>query len=584
MAITILDQNDKTELQQEIEEVRNMASESGSDNVPDYIVTEAERVAKAAQATRTAKSLVFPAMADMHLYAGNSNHENSLISAQYAGMGVTELKKRMHLDFIGYLGDYTGSSGNYTAEQAMSDITAFKETTDTNDTEIWCVGNHDLNYHSTSELLTLDEVYSHIGANADGVKPYADIERGYGYIDFENQKVRVIYLNTCDGSDWTHEEGENATSEWISPTQLQWLADTALDFTDKTTSSEWGIVVIGHHPLHYPLNCFNYAMKILEAYKDGTNGELSCAVCSDQWQTVTYDFSNVERAEIICNIHGHTHNCAYSKISSTTNGQSAGGSTPVTEWLWRFCIPNICATRYNTGYTNFKDSNPTAAQMLGEFDENGNPVEWTKETGTAKATSFCVVNIDRKNKKIYAHIFGAGVDRVIDYGEPTVAYTNQIPISTDADGNIYNGVGYENDVKLSSSSSPKGLTTAATGYITTGFIPIGCGTSSTAQGEQVVYLANIDALPTDANSRIFFYDADKNYVAHRTMATCVNTIEGTSSNIVYSLDDNGYIKSLDTSAYTGYCHTDLAKTAAYFRFCAPGLDGDSIITVNEPIV
>ena len=64
------------------------------------------------------------------------------------------------------------------------------------------------------------------------------------------------------------------------------------------------------------------------------------------------DFANIERAEIICNIHGHNHNCGYSKISSTT----MSGSTDVEPWLWRFCVPNICANRYNTGYSNFEDN------------------------------------------------------------------------------------------------------------------------------------------------------------------------------------------------------------------------------------
>ena len=402
----------------EIESIKEqLAEDNGEIVVPNsthtFIVEEAERVAKDVQSARTAKSLVFPVMSDMHLFDGNTSetHKNSLISAQYAGMGVAELKKRMHFDFIAYLGDITWGASDHTVEQVKNDITAFKQTTDTAGTEIWCVGNHDVNYGKNRDrLLTLDEQYGYIGANSDGVKPYANIERCYGYKDFDNQKTRVIYLNTCDASDWEATAGENARSEWISPTQIQWLASTALNFTDKAIPSEWGIVIVGHHPLHYDISCFESVMKLLEAYRDGIDGSLSCKKNTSTNETVTYTFSNTERAEIICNIHGHAHNCAFSKISSTTRT----GSTEVTPWLWRFCIPNICAGRYNSGYDNFT-SNPTAQQNYGEVDENGNCVEWTKETGTAKATSFCVVNIDRKNRKIYAHIFGAGTDREISY-------------------------------------------------------------------------------------------------------------------------------------------------------------------------
>lgn len=383
-----------------------------SDGIPDYIVTEAKRVANAVQSNRTAKSLVFPALSDMHIFDGNSNHESSLISAQYAGMGIKELQKRIHLDFTAYLGDYTWGTADHTVAQVKADITAFKETTDTTGAEIWCVGNHDLNYGANRDrLLTLDEVYGYIGANSDGTKPYANIERCYGYIDFDNQKIRVIYLNTCDASDWDIAEGTAARSEWISPTQIQWLADTALNFTGKSVPNEWGIVIVGHHPLHYGFSCFDTVMQLLEAYKNGSNGSLSCTIKTETvngtttypQQRVDYDFINTERAEIICNIHGHNHNCGYSQISSSTRT----GSTAVAPWLWRLCIPNICANRYNTG--------ADVGKLYGEYDENGNPVYHAKEAGTEKATSFCVVNIDRKNRKIYAHIFGAGVDREISY-------------------------------------------------------------------------------------------------------------------------------------------------------------------------
>ncbi len=615
--------------------------------VPDYIAAEAERVAKAVQATRTAKSLVFPVMSDMHLFAGNSNHDASLLSARYAGMGVSELKKRIHLDFAAYLGDFTLGAADHTAEQVMEDITAFKETIDTTGAEIWCVGNHDLNYgEKRGRLLTLDEVYGHIGANSDGVKPFANIERCYGYMDFESQKIRVIYLNTCDASDLVVTDGVNAPSEWISPTQIQWLADTALDFAGKSVPSEWGVVIVGHHPLHYGLSCFDSVMKILEAYRDGTSGELSCTIRTEtaddgtktySQQKVAYDFTETDRAEIICNIHGHNHNCGYSQISSTTRT----GSTAVSPWLWRFCVPNICANRYNSG--------AEVGELYGEFDVSGNPVEWTKETGTAKATSFCVVNIDRKNKKIYAHIFGAGKDRVIGYDEAYVPTEYDISVSvsnctadsgnastinengtvtlvfTANDGyalpdsvtvtgasytwdkasgtltlttptsdvsvtvtavevvvepaytNQLDAAGYESDMKLSSS----GATTGATGYETTGFIPIGYGSSRTATGEQVIYLSGVTALPTDENMRIAFYKADKTFIG---LAKSTNfSTSPADTKIYYALGSDGNINMIDASAVTGYYKQQGGTETAFFRISAPGIDETSVITVNQPI-
>lgn len=55
------------------------------------------------------------------------------------------------------------------------------------------------------------------------------------------------------------------------------------------------------------------------------------------------------------------------------------------------------------------------AQAFGEFDANGDPVYYPKTQGTAESTSFCVITIDRKNRKVHATAYGAGIDREISY-------------------------------------------------------------------------------------------------------------------------------------------------------------------------
>lgn len=455
------------------------------DAVPDYIITEAERVAKAVQSVRTAQSLVLAVMSDQHLYDGNSGevHVGSQTSAQYAGMGVNELKKRMRLDGAVFLGDYTWGGENYTVEQVKRDMTACKKAVGTNhaDAEIWCVGNHDLNGVATRDrMMTLDEIYAHVGANSDGVKPYGDMARGYGYVDFENQKIRVLYLNTCDTSDFAVTDGVKAEREWVSPTQMRWLVDTALDFTGKDAPGDWGIVIVGHHPLHYNLNCYSSVMKILEAYRDGTSGSVDNKI-DGVTHTVSYDFSGItNRAEIICNLHGHNHNCGFSKISSTTYT----GSTAVAPWLWRISIPQICSSRANSGYQNA--SNDTQRQNYGEIDENGNPVYWEKEPGTAKATSFCVVSVDRNNKKIYAHIFGAGRDRVMSYGGAEIvmrSVTSNMTNCSNSNSNtdVENGSAYTATISANNGYALDNVT------VTMGGVDI----TSTAYSNGVVSIASV---------------------------------------------------------------------------------------------
>jgi hypothetical protein len=97
----------------------------------------------------------------------------------------------------------------------------------------------------------------------------------------------------------------------------------------------------------------------------------------------------------------------------------------------------MCVGRENSGYEN-NVNNAAAQQIYGEIDGNGNKVEHTKVNGTAKATAFNVVSIDRKNQKIYAYIFGAGKDRVFYYGEEVITrhlITSSLNNCTGASGN-----------------------------------------------------------------------------------------------------------------------------------------------------
>lgn len=380
---------------------------------PSYIAAEAQRVA----------GLINPANfniasgADIHLYSGNSAHDKSLVSAQYAGMGIKELQKRTSIDAVVLCGDYSYmSSSSYTAEQTERDIVLSEKALDIEGEKILCLGNHDWTYgKGVDRMFTPDEVYNLVGSKSDGVKPTGDdLNRCYGYLDFEEHKIRVIYLNTNDCKDGIANGGVTKDSygylEFISPTQFRWVADVALKFTE----SGWGVVFVSHHPLDYAFVWFTKFMQMLEAYNNGTSVTLYLAEYIKDGTTVghneTFNFKNMaNRAEIICNIHGHNHNCAFALISSSTAGSAP--TTGIEPWLWRFCVPNMCANRYNESAT------VESRKYMGEFDESGNPVYWTKETGNAKATSFNVISIDRTNKMIYAYIFGAGKDRVMYYGE-----------------------------------------------------------------------------------------------------------------------------------------------------------------------
>lgn len=148
--------------------------------------------------------------------------------------------------------------------------------------------------------------------------------------------------------------------------------------------------------------------------------------------------------------------------------------------------------------------------------------------------------------------------------EPATSYTNQIPISTDTDGSVYNAVGYKAGYRLSST----GGESAMTGMSVTGFIP--------CSYLDVVYLKNVGFNVSDStagNQRICFYDTTKAFIG-------LTTASAVSSTLLGVFDDDG---NLSQFVVTNLSDVDMT-TVAYFRICGYYIGDDSIITVNEEIV
>lgn len=140
-------------------------------------------------------------------------------------------------------------------------------------------------------------------------------------------------------------------------------------------------------------------------------------------------------------------------------------------------------------------------------------------------------------------------------------YTNQIPISTDESGNIFNGIGYQSDYRLNGS----GAVVSQTGTYITGFIPCVPG--------DIARFSNINIASGNfvyTGIRIGFYDADKKVIEAPYWATAVNSSSGT-------FDDSGNLKSLVIPTYS-------TGTVAFARFSSYHLSKNSIITINEEIL
>lgn len=356
---------------------------SNIDDVYANLSDEAEAATTTALAGRTAESFVFAALSDMHL----RDCEMNQTVMNWTAYGLSEIQKRMQLDMVAFLGDFVDGSSTDSVEEGKAELKECRRIfydAIGSTPSLWLAGNHDNNHYNGTEL-TGDELYSYLGANnVNVVTHYGNKQRIYGYRDFEEDKIRVIYLNTSDCS-----SSDTTSSSHVSAAQVKWLAEVALDFSKKSDANEWGIIVLSHMPLNWS-SFTQLALTVLDAYILG----LSTSVTADD-EIIPIDYSSItNKAEIIAYFNGHTHNYRYRQIGMAHT--------------WAITIPQVCIDRYN----HYVTDNPGFA----EFDAEGNPVYYYKAIGTNETTSFSLITVDRINKKITVAKYGAGYNRECIYG------------------------------------------------------------------------------------------------------------------------------------------------------------------------
>ena len=156
-------------------------------------------------------------------------------------------------------------------------------------------------------------------------------------------------------------------------------------------------------------------------------------------------------------------------------------------------------------------------------------------------------------------------------------FTNQVPISTDTDGSIFNGTGYKENVRLSSSG---GISSSAqNGSVTTGFIPF-YGDSTVIRMKGVQWINAVAANGGIGHFYLMFYDSGKQkmeYLAsydlelYAHIATAVrdaNGVETVTFNTEYG-DTNTMLNAI--------------RKASFIRITAYGKGADMIVTINEEI-
>lgn len=357
---------------------------SKGENVVDYVKTEAERVAKLTNTYQNGSTLTFAAVSDTHYnYGGFSS------GIEHLGQALDIIQNHTPLDFFAHFGDWLIGDRNSTIEDSIEyfEEQNAKFAVGVRDVlNIRMNGNHDALPYNKDGVFTATQLFSYIGKwnGKDVVTEYGNVERNYGYVDFERQKIRVIFLNTSDlKGDTIPAIGTPITNEHrISSAQLNWFANTALKMTNKSDATDWGIVLCSHAPITWNNNLWKM-FTILQKHENGASGTIK----NDDGVVVNYNFTSENKAKLIAYFHGHVH-CF--KVEDYVIGSTT---------IPRISIPNACNGREN------------------EYPANtwGEDTTYPKTANTSKDTTFNIVTIDRENRKIYCTNYGAGYDREIDY-------------------------------------------------------------------------------------------------------------------------------------------------------------------------
>ena len=440
---------------------------------------------------------------------------------------------------------------------------------------------------------------------------------GYCYRDFPNKKLRVFLLNTSE------KLVKDQKDQGTYGAQRVWFANALLDLNNKTDASEWGFIVLSHYPADYGANIsLSELLKAyVEGASFAIKDPISSYFAGDGTNT-TVSFSSKNKARFIAQFHGHVHNFLYSKLYSYATGSGVQyDAWRICVPNGQYNRENYYTTVGSYTDINFKQDT-SYPKIIGNADDTSfvvnviNPSEevihsfcygagYDRTIGYAKTVyyniSYSLSNITMKNghssieengsytdniivadgyelKTIKVTMGGVDItsscysDEIISIDNVTgdivitavateiVSYKNELPISTDASGAVYNGTGYKANTYLSGGNDG-----TRSGIYASGFIPCKKG--------DILRFKNCHIQSAQGNHRFALYDANKTFITNGQFSMAQLS---SWSGIVVNYGSDGYVSDM-TMGHT-YCNN-----MAYVRFCCSYLGADSIVTVNEPI-
>ena len=595
--------------------------------IPEYVKKEAVRVANEVQTKLNEYgegSIVFISLSDTHLN-NDSTTGIGYIAPRNALMAAKILAYALNIDFVIHTGDVTAGRAIDTPDtlkaQAITVINMMKEAF--NGFPIFCaIGNHDsgeyydnANGKVGAHMIDGDFLYNNFTMLCNPDESIAT-NGGYCYKDFPDKNLRVFLLNTSESlvgrSTWPN--GVTAdTWNAMSTAQLSqfgnWfnsmpqgykgiiVSHYPADFLSNRilgnklqsliglTNTEGKFIAQFHGHLHNLLNSKMYVydsnQKVIpteqwEAYRicspsgeAGRENSYSNIVLlkdeNDNPTLVDTRFGD-PAPELLSKISGTKNDTAFvvniiSPDRSTINSIHYGaGYDRIIDLLGENTYYLVASTLINATLSN------SATNILA-----GNSYETTLEFDETKS-KYKTVQVIHNNIDVTEQVYDSNTGNIvitsvegnIEIIATGINYINQIPISIDANGDIYNSIGYANARLNSDGTVVESTETEKVYYCLTGFIP--CTTNDT------LYFSNVNSTNSDGYCRISLYNSNKEHIA---------TIGGTGNATYYAnkiYNDSGILTSMVFSGNS--------TGMSFVRIVAKGTNGinsSSIITVNDLI-
>jgi DNA repair exonuclease SbcCD nuclease subunit len=349
--------------------------------LPDYLNSELKRTIERAKQASDPDAIRFVFITDLHHeISGNQLH---------AARSVNRLSQELPLDAVICGGDNAINGPKTDVLAAQREI--ISELSSGSYPLFIVKGNHDDNSieDAIDDVLFPDISYDLFVKSIEDVVMLDESNRlgMYYYYDLADKKTRIIVLNCIDIPYFVTEQGKlGYYGQWkyaFSNKQLNWMAHSALNLSGKPDREAWTIVIFSHASIiqdhvfgaDQSIENENIAWGIVSAFQNG-GFYRSVPTSGDFAQQVEADFSSQGPGCVAAVIFGHVH---YDQVV------------------------------VQDGIPLLSTLNATTNQDFGEAPE--------RTAGTVTETAFDLVTINKKRKQIVLTRFGAGRDRIVDYGK-----------------------------------------------------------------------------------------------------------------------------------------------------------------------